>query len=176
MHSALQIIKQYGSQISTIRCQQCGKEKKFYSYQLPNQDFSVHCKACNHRFVVKVEKRKKFRVKIIMTISFSKWGDPREVTNPEVGDIINLSGDGFCIEYHGRPNDFKPGDIIYFCLLLPGNSNAAISSSAVLRWVRTTNPNEVVQKLMLGTRFQDLDMYQRKVLGFFLMGRINSKN
>ncbi len=173
MQSDVQVIKQYGSHISSIRCNKCGTARKFYSYQLPRTDFQVHCKKCDNNFLVRVEKRKKFRLKTRMTVSFSKWGDPREVTNCSIGNIVNLSVDGFCIDYYGSPKEFKPGDTIYFSFVLPDLTREEINNAGIIKWVKRTNPNNFGQKLLLGVQFSDLDMHQRKALGFFLMGETN---
>ena len=170
MQTGVQVIKQYGSHVSCIKCDRCGTSKKFYSYQLPKKDFQVHCKKCNNNFLVRVEKRKRFRLKTLMTVSFSKWGDPREVTNCNIGNIINLSMDGFCIDYYGSPREFKPGDVIYFSFVLPDITREEINSTGVIKWIKRTDPNNLGQKLLLGVQFQDLDLHQQKALGFFLMG------
>jgi len=175
MQSDIQVIKQYGSHISAIKCNRCGTTRKFYSYQLPCKDFQVHCKKCDNQFLVRVEKRKRFRLKTLMTVSFSKWGNPRDITNPNIGNIINLSTDGFCIDYYGSPKEFKPGDEIYFSFVLPDMSREEITSTGVIRWIRRSNPNNFGQKLLLGVQFQDLELYQQKALGFFLMGETGER-
>jgi len=170
MQSEDQVIKEYGSQILSIKCNKCGTVRKFYSYQLPRTDFQVHCKKCNNHFLVRVGKRKSFRLRTSITVSFSKLGDPQKLTNFSIGSIVNLSAGGVCIDYYGLPREFKPGDIIYFSFVLPNMARDAINNTGVIVWVKRANPSNFRQKLLLGVQFRDLEMHQQKALEFFFMG------
>ena len=140
---------------TTVKCPFCGKH---HHQDVPrhflNKPVRAKCK-CGKSFPVLFDNRGHFRKKVRLTGEY--WNGCGE---KDLMSITSLSASGAGLEAARSAPDVSLGETIRVSFCLNGSGKV---------WIKTKAIVKRIDRNRLGIEFIDLDLHQRKCLGFYLM-------
>ena len=140
---------------TTVRCPFCNKHHyKYVPKHLHNKPVRANCK-CGKSFPVLFDNRGYFRKEVRLAGEY--WNACGE---KDLMRITSLSVSGAGLEAARSTPDVSVGETIQVRFCLNGDSKV---------WIRTEAIVKRIERNRLGIKFIDLDVHQRKCVGFYLM-------
>lgn len=154
----------------TLLCPDCKKEHKVNTFTKIVSDPRIKCPKCGIDFVVRVNKRERFRKSV--------KGESAVSTKPMLsineqgtykGYLWDISQEGVCIHLPllSFPSlIIKPGINFYLLFYIPSNEKPIITSGS-LRWV---HKDVALERARLGFHLGTLEEFQKRIIANFLWG------
>ncbi|KJU86930.1 Type IV pilus assembly PilZ domain protein [Candidatus Magnetobacterium bavaricum] len=151
-----------------VACPACNFTGNVKSEYPPEKDFKLNCPKCKETFMVKVNHRQFYRVKLNRPASYSVDDivDPFAI-NAKSGKILDISRTGIRIEGRMRnysKKDEKEGNIMTLLFNLPPNKSMLKVKGEVKRLIIIDD-----NSFTMGIAFINLDVQTDLAIGTFLM-------
>ncbi|MBF0607501.1 MAG: PilZ domain-containing protein [Candidatus Magnetobacterium sp. LHC-1] len=158
----------YPACVMPVVCPDCGFGGNVKSENPPERDFKLNCPKCKETFLVKLNHRQFYRVKLNRPVTYSidDIHDPF-ARNAKSGKIIDISRTGIRIE--GKMRNYskkyeKEGNILTLLFDLPPNKTLLKVKGEIKRLIIIDDNN-----FSMGIAFINLDVQTDLAIGTFLM-------
>ncbi|MBF0316965.1 MAG: PilZ domain-containing protein [Nitrospirae bacterium] len=158
----------YPACIMPVACPACGFTGNIKSEDPPEKDFKLNCPKCKETFLVKLNHRDFYRVKLNRPVSYSidDIDDPF-AKKAKSGKIIDISRTGIKIEGKMRScskDCEKEGDILTLLFNLPPHKSLLKVKGEIKRLIIIDD-----NKFTMGIAFINIDVQTDLAIGTFLM-------